>query len=162
VEAKSSEDSLYAGGNRYIIVKTRNNLIVNSLVMRSVTSGPSQFDSDQFKIGLRQSWNNAAFGFENAATVVSDKLVELAGITAGHQILDLATGTGEPALTAAKKIAESKGHVLATDISPQMLAIAKQRAAAVDYKTELNSEKATQKYYKYLGHHSMQYFADGD
>jgi enediyne biosynthesis protein CalE5 len=111
---------------------------VNSLVMRSVTSGPSQSDSDQFKIGQRRSWNNAAAGwqewwktFENAATVVSDKLVELAGITAGHQILDLATGTGEPALTAAKKIAESKGHVLATDISPQMLVIAKQRAAAL-------------------------------
>lgn len=106
--------------------------------MRSVTSSPSQFDSDQFKIGQRQSWNNAAVGwqdwwktFENAAAEVSDKLVELAGIKAGHQILDLATGTGEPALTAAKKIAESKGHVLATDISPQMLAIAKQRAAVL-------------------------------
>lgn len=82
---------------------------------------------EQSAFGWQEWWKT----FENAATVVSDKLVELAGITAGHQILDLATGTGEPALTAAKKIAESKGHVLATDISPQMLAIAKQRAAAL-------------------------------
>jgi ubiquinone/menaquinone biosynthesis C-methylase UbiE len=92
------------------------------------------FDSDQFKVGQRQSWDNAAAGwqewwetFENGAKTVSDRLVELAEIKAGNQVLDLATGTGEPALTAAKKLAGSEGHVLATDISPQMLAIAKQR-----------------------------------
>ena len=78
-------------------------------------------------VGWQDWWKT----FENAAAEVSDKLVELAGIKAGHQILDLATGTGEPALTSAKKIAGSKGHVLATDISPQMLAIAKQRAAVL-------------------------------
>jgi len=41
--------------------------------------------------------------------------------------MDMATGIGEPAITAAKKVG-AKGYVLATDISPQMLAIAKERS----------------------------------
>lgn len=107
-------------------------------MINSVASGSSVFDSEEFKKAQRQSWNNAAAGwqvwwniFENGATTVSNKLVELAEIEADHIILDLATGTGEPAITAAKKLMGSQGHVLATDISPRMLAIAKQRAAAL-------------------------------
>jgi SAM-dependent methyltransferase len=55
------------------------------------------------------------------------------------------TGVGEPALTAARKVG-IKGHVLATDISAQMLKIAKQRAASfglqdiVEFK-EIDAEK---------------------
>jgi ubiquinone/menaquinone biosynthesis C-methylase UbiE len=45
--------------------------------------------------------------------------------------LDIATGIGEPAVTAAKVVGGSSTncgvHVLAIDISPQMLAIAKKR-----------------------------------
>jgi ubiquinone/menaquinone biosynthesis C-methylase UbiE len=53
--------------------------------------------------------------------------------------LDIATGIGEPAVTAAEVIGDSSStttttttngdsHVLAIDISPQMLAIAKKRS----------------------------------
>ncbi len=41
--------------------------------------------------------------------------------------MDIATGIGEPALTAAR-IVDSNGHVLAIDISTEMMAIAKQRS----------------------------------
>jgi ubiquinone/menaquinone biosynthesis C-methylase UbiE len=44
--------------------------------------------------------------------------------------MDIATGIGEPAISAAKKVG-IEGHVLATDISPQMLAIAKERSASL-------------------------------
>jgi ubiquinone/menaquinone biosynthesis C-methylase UbiE len=54
-------------------------------------------------------------------------LVELAEIISGQQVLDVATGIGEPAMTAAKKVG-ANGRVLATDISPQMLSIAEKRA----------------------------------
>lgn len=40
-------------------------------------------------------------------------LIELAGIEEGYRVLDIATGTGEPAITAAKKVGD-KGYVLAT------------------------------------------------
>lgn len=48
--------------------------------------------------------------------------------------MDIATGIGEPAVTAAEVVDDSStttngdSHVLAIDISPQMLAIAKKRS----------------------------------
>jgi enediyne biosynthesis protein CalE5 len=61
---------------------------------------------------------------------VSRRLVELAEIKPGSRVLDIATGIGEPALTAANQVGKS-GHVLATDISTQMLSLAKQRAISL-------------------------------
>jgi SAM-dependent methyltransferase len=51
-------------------------------------------------------------------------------IKPGSRVLDMATGIGEPAITAAKQVG-SNGHVLATDISPQMLSNAKRRAISL-------------------------------
>src|SRR5919199_4993671 len=108
----------------------------------SSSSSSSSFDSEQFKIAQRQSWDSAAPGWkewwktlEIAAQNVSDRLVEFAEIKPGQKVLDIATGIGEPAVTAARKLAGSDnnidgtGYVLASDVSTQMLAIAKQRAA---------------------------------
>jgi ubiquinone/menaquinone biosynthesis C-methylase UbiE len=107
-----------------------------------MTSRPSSFNSEQFKTEQRQRWDSVAEGWkewwqtvEVAAQKVSDRLVELAEIKCGQKVLDIATGIGEPAITAARKLAGSgnnidgTGYVLATDVSTQMLAIAKQRAA---------------------------------
>ena len=62
------------------------------------------------------------------AQSLSNRLVELAEIKPGQQILDIATGIAEPALTAAR-IVGSIGHILAIDISTEMIAIAKQRGS---------------------------------
>jgi ubiquinone/menaquinone biosynthesis C-methylase UbiE len=90
--------------------------------------------SDQIKQSQRQSWDSVALGwqkwwkiFENGAQTVSYKLIELANVKSGSKVLDIATGIGEPAITAASYVGNS-GHVLATDLSPQMLSIAKERA----------------------------------
>jgi len=56
--------------------------------------------------------------------------VELAEIKPGDKVLDIATGIGEPAVTAARKVMPN-GRIVAIDISPQMLAIAKTRAASL-------------------------------
>jgi ubiquinone/menaquinone biosynthesis C-methylase UbiE len=64
---------------------------------------------------------------EESAPIVSDKLVDLAQIQQGQKILDIGTGVGEPALTAARRVGPN-GRVTAIDISPQMLAIARGRA----------------------------------
>src|ERR671915_1765827 len=96
-----------------------------------------QLDPKQFKENQRQSWNSVSKGWqkwwktiENGAKNVSDRLVELANIKPGDKVLDIATGIGEPAIRAAKRVG-SNGHVMATDISPQMLSIAKQRSASL-------------------------------
>jgi enediyne biosynthesis protein CalE5 len=95
------------------------------------------FDPNQFKIGQRQSWDSVAPGWktwwepiEKGAQALSSRLVQLAEIKPGYRVLDIATGIGEPAITAAK-IVGSSGHIIATDISARMLAIAKERAAAL-------------------------------
>lgn len=51
-------------------------------------------------------------------------------IKPGSRVLDIATGIGEPSITAAKLVGKS-GYVLATDISPHMLSLAKQRAISL-------------------------------
>jgi ubiquinone/menaquinone biosynthesis C-methylase UbiE len=97
----------------------------------------SNMDSKQFKEAQQKSWDSVAAGWqkwwktiENGAHDLSSHLVELAKINASSKVLDIATGVGEPAITAAKKIRGGSGHVLGTDISPQMLSIARQRAAS--------------------------------
>jgi len=62
-----------------------------------------------------------------SAQPVSDRMVELAGIGPGSRVLDIATGLGEPALTAARA-ALPGGSVLATDLSEEMMAFAATRA----------------------------------
>ena len=94
-------------------------------------------DSKQYKEAQRQGYNSVAAAWhkwwktiERGTEAVSRRLVELAEIKPGSKVLDIATGIGEPALTAAKQVGKS-GHVLATDISPQMLSFAKQRAISL-------------------------------
>jgi SAM-dependent methyltransferase len=93
------------------------------------------FDPNSFKMAQREGWDSVARGWkdwwvsiEKGAQKLSQRLIELAEIKPGQRVLDVATGIGEPSITAAKVVGTS-GHVLATDISRQMLAIAKERAA---------------------------------
>ncbi len=95
------------------------------------------FNPEEFKMSQRQSWDSVAGGWqkwwktiENGAQKVSDKLVELAEIREGQRILDIASGIGEPAITAGKIVGQ-KGHVTATDLSSEMLAIGEERARSL-------------------------------
>jgi len=60
---------------------------------------------------------------------VTNALVQLADAGPGMRILDLASGTGEPALTLAPLVGE-QGEVIGTDVNAQPLDIAAKRAAA--------------------------------
>jgi ubiquinone/menaquinone biosynthesis C-methylase UbiE len=102
-----------------------------------MSANPQSFDPEQFKAQQRQMWDNAAAGWqawweniERGAQKVSDKLVEMAQIKPGDKVLDIATGIGEPAVTAAMRV-KPNGKVVATDISPRMIAIAKSRAKSL-------------------------------
>jgi ubiquinone/menaquinone biosynthesis C-methylase UbiE len=97
----------------------------------------STVDSKQYKEGQRQSWDSVAQEWkkwwrtiEIGAEGISRRLIELAGIKPDSKVLDIATGIGELAITAANQVG-SGGHVLATDISSQMLSIARQRAISL-------------------------------
>ncbi|MBA3433917.1 MAG: methyltransferase domain-containing protein [Actinobacteria bacterium] len=93
-------------------------------------------DAVGFRDGQRQQWNTAATGWrkwseliDGAASGISERLVELAGVERGSRVLDVAAGYGEPTLSAARK-AGPEGRVVATDISPEMLAFGRERVAA--------------------------------
>jgi ubiquinone/menaquinone biosynthesis C-methylase UbiE len=103
-------------------------------VQRVLIMNNADFDPNKFKLNQRQSWDSVARGwqkwwktFENGAQKVSDRLIELANVESGDKVLDVATGIGEPAISAAKIVGKS-GRVTATDISSEMLAIAEERA----------------------------------
>lgn len=97
-------------------------------------------DPDRYKAEQQRQWDAVASSwkkwweiFEKGAQHVSNRLIEMAGVRPGHQVLDIATGIGEPAITAAQLVG-SAGHVVATDQSPQMLAIAQERAVQLGLK----------------------------
>jgi ubiquinone/menaquinone biosynthesis C-methylase UbiE len=80
-------------------------------------------------------WNAAAPGWKKYGkdmlrwmAPVSDQLIRSTGINSGHTVLDVATGTGQPALTIAK-IVGPNGRVIGVDLSTEMLDVAKQEAA---------------------------------
>jgi 2-polyprenyl-3-methyl-5-hydroxy-6-metoxy-1,4-benzoquinol methylase len=102
--------------------------------------GLQSFDPVQYKAEQHQLWNSAAAGWERwwptqerALQHISDRLVDMAGIRPGYRILDIGTGIGEPAITVGRRIGPA-GHIVAIDQSPQMLAVAKRRAAALGMK----------------------------
>ena len=92
-----------------------------------------RFDPVQYKLEQIRVWDAAAYGwnkwwaiFENSAQALSDRMLELAGIESGHRVLDIATGSGEPAATAARRVGPS-GRITAIDQSTNMLDIARER-----------------------------------
>jgi ubiquinone/menaquinone biosynthesis C-methylase UbiE len=95
------------------------------------------FDPVTFKDGQRVDWQTAAPGWRKwyevleapaGGQVVSRKLVDVAAVGPGDTVLDVATGYGEPALTAARAVTPG-GRVVATDIAADFLAFGRERAA---------------------------------
>lgn len=101
--------------------------------MHTVASGA--FDQQAYKAGQLKGWTDTAEGWrvqhdvtERQCGFVSERLIALAGVKAGDSVLDIASGIGEPALAVAALVGPA-GHVVATDLSPAMLAISRDRAA---------------------------------
>jgi ubiquinone/menaquinone biosynthesis C-methylase UbiE len=96
----------------------------------------TQIDAGDFRSGQRRDWDRAAQGWQTwqeflfgSTAPVSERLVELAGVKRGDRVLDVAAGAGEPSLTVARVVGP-EGSVVATDISANMLAFGRERAAA--------------------------------
>ncbi len=96
-------------------------------------------DPDEFRDTQRAAWSSVAAGwrswwhvFENGAKELNARLVEAAGIERGERVLDVATGIGEPALTAAARVG-AEGSVLGVDLSPGMLELARVRASEAGF-----------------------------
>lgn len=89
---------------------------------------------DEIKTRIRASWIEAAQtwdrhheALERRSGPVNQWLCEAAALKPGMRVLDLACGTGQPALSAATMVAPD-GSVMATDIAPTMVAVVARRA----------------------------------
>src|SRR5579863_7030728 len=93
-----------------------------------MTSKPDSEPSwgSQYRLVASEKWKakSAAMG-----QPVTNALVDYARPSPGMRVLDLASGTGEPAITLATRIGP-EGHVTALDLSADLLEIAEKRARA--------------------------------
>ena len=94
----------------------------------------AQFDPVKYKSTTHDQWQAAAEAWYRWSDTLhhwlgkaTDKMLEMAGITDGQRILDVAAGAGEQSIAVANKVGPS-GYVLATDISANILEYAKRMA----------------------------------
>lgn len=84
-------------------------------------------------------WDRAAEGWNRHSTVINAWLADIteemlaqAGVQAGSRVLDVAAGAGGQTLALARWVG-AEGEVLATDISPRILALAQENALAAGF-----------------------------
>lgn len=89
--------------------------------------------------GLRNQWNGVAKGWSDSSSVIrpwlgeaTQAMIEMAGITSGSRVLDVAAGAGDQSIDIAERVGPA-GSVLATDLSPDILRFAEQRAKEAGY-----------------------------
>ncbi|GMQ87720.1 MAG: class I SAM-dependent methyltransferase [Gammaproteobacteria bacterium] len=94
----------------------------------------SSAESVAIKERERDNWMSVAEGWHRrdellrkGAAPVSEWMLTRAGIADGHQVLDIASGTGEPAISAAHLVGD-KGRVTGTDLVEEMLVFARKKA----------------------------------
>jgi SAM-dependent methyltransferase len=93
-----------------------------------------QVNPDSFREEQRLAWNAISSGwesvldtFERGGAPVTRLLLQLGGVRPGQAVLDVGTGLGEPALTAARVVGPA-GRVVGIDFSSSMLDLARRRA----------------------------------
>jgi len=98
----------------------------------------ANFDISELKERERSNWSSVAEGWRRrdellrkGAAPVAKRMLELSGISSGSRLLDIASGTGEPAISAAQIVGES-GKVIGTDLVDEMLAVAREKIAGMN------------------------------
>lgn len=94
----------------------------------------ASFDPLKYKNSTREQWQSAAEAwFRWSPTLnawlggATEIMLDMAGVSTGQRVLDVAAGAGEQSISAARRVGTT-GHVLASDISPNILEFAAQMA----------------------------------
>lgn len=91
------------------------------------TAPPEQPDFHRVKAGQQQTWKAGDYQEIGTRIVLpSEILVEAMGIRSSHKVLDVASGTGNAALAAARRFCD----ITSTDFVPEMLERGRIRAKA--------------------------------
>jgi len=102
---------------------------------RPMIVAPTPFDPVRYKETTAEQWQSAAEAWNRWGSTIdrwlgpaTTLLLDITNTGPGNRVLDIASGYGEPALSAAALVGPA-GSVLATDISSNLLEFAKQRAS---------------------------------
>lgn len=97
---------------------------------------PPDFDPVAYKESTREQWQRVAAAWNSWGPTlerwwapVTEAMLEMAGIGPGSRVLDVAGGSGEPALSAAMRVGAT-GYVLSTDLSANLVRLASENAQA--------------------------------
>src|SRR3954468_528290 len=99
-----------------------------------MTTATPTFDPVAYKTTTRAQWEQAADAWHRWAPTLeawlgpaTELMLDLAAVAGGSRVLDVAAGAGGQTLAAARRVGPG-GHVLATDISSNILAYAEHSA----------------------------------
>jgi SAM-dependent methyltransferase len=89
-----------------------------------------RFDAEKYKRTTYQQWQDAAEAWHRWGPTLrtwlgpaTERMLDLARVSAGNRVLDVAAGAGDQSLAVAERVGPS-GRVLATDLSPAILGFA--------------------------------------
>lgn len=98
-------------------------------------SNAPSFDAAKYKRTTHDQWQGAAeawfrwsFTLQEWLGGATETLFDMAEVSQGQRVLDVAAGAGEQSIRAARRVAPG-GSVLATDLSPRILEFATRMAA---------------------------------
>jgi SAM-dependent methyltransferase len=93
----------------------------------------STVDIQALKDAHRKTWASGDYSrIAKLVTDVGERVVERAGVEAGSDVLDVAAGTGNASIPAAR----AGARVIAIDLTPELFAAGRQRASEADLEIE--------------------------
>lgn len=100
---------------------------------------PPAPDPQAFKVAVRSQWNQSAQGWNDHTAQIrdwlrlaTDAMLDMAGVRPNARVLDVAAGAGGQTLDIAQRVGPN-GFVLATDLAPDILALAQANATRAGY-----------------------------
>lgn len=102
--------------------------------MTTVAAPSTTPNLQPFKFAVREQWDRSAQGWNDHTTEIrawlrlaTDAMLDMAGVSPGASVLDVAAGAGDQTLDIAHRVGPN-GRVLATDLSPAILAFTQNNA----------------------------------
>lgn len=99
-----------------------------------MTTETTKFDPVKYKETTREQWQEAAEAWHRWGPTLeewlgqaTEMMLDMAGVGPGSRVLDVASGAGGQAISAARRVGP-EGYVLATDISSNILEFAAESA----------------------------------
>ena len=104
------------------------------------TMSARNFDAETFKRSTREQWDRTAAAWNDHAPLIrawlrqaTEAMLNMAAVKEGSRVLDVAAGAGDQTLDIAARVGPN-GHVLASDLSADILAFARENAARAGYR----------------------------